>query len=67
MTPHLQRIGMDVRCTKWAAELLQCKSMQKQIASFNPFVSRQTLPYSSCDGLCTDQNDTAAMFIFAMI
>jgi vacuolar-type H+-ATPase subunit B/Vma2 len=34
--------------------------MQKQIASFNTFVSRQTLPISSCDGLCTDQNDTAA-------
>lgn len=34
--------------------------MQKQFASFNTFVSRQTLPYSSCDGLCTDQNDTAA-------
>jgi hypothetical protein len=34
--------------------------MQKQFASFNPFVSRQTLSYSSCDGLCTDQNDTAA-------
>ena len=40
--------------------MLQCKSMQKQFASFKPFVSRQTLPYSSCDGLCTDQNDTAA-------
>lgn len=40
--------------------------MPKQFASFNPFVSRQTLPYSSCDGLCTDQNDTAAMFIFVM-
>ena len=37
--------------------------MQKQIASFNAFVSRQTLPCSSCDGLCTDQNDTATMFI----
>lgn len=34
--------------------------MQKQFASFNAFVSRQTLPCSSCDGLCTDQNDTAA-------
>lgn len=34
--------------------------MQKQFASFNAFVSRQTLSYSSCDGLCTDQNDTAA-------
>jgi vacuolar-type H+-ATPase subunit B/Vma2 len=34
--------------------------MQKQIASFNTFVSHQTLPISSCDGLCTDQNDTAA-------
>jgi hypothetical protein len=34
--------------------------MQKQFASFNKFVSRQTLPISSCDGLCTDQNDTAA-------
>ena len=40
--------------------MLPCKSMQKQFASFNPFVSRQTLSYSSCDGLCTDQNDTAA-------
>jgi hypothetical protein len=40
--------------------------MQKQFVSFNEFVSRQTLPYSSCDGLCTDQNDTAAMFIIAM-
>ena len=29
-------------------------------ASFNTFVSHQTHPYSSCDGLCTDQNDTAA-------
>ena len=46
--------------------MLQCKPMQKQFASFNTFVSRRTLPYSSCDGLCTDQNDTAAMFIFAM-
>jgi hypothetical protein len=36
--------------------------MQKQFASFNTFVSRQTLPISSCDGLCTEQNDTAAMF-----
>ena len=36
--------------------------MQKQFASFNAFVSRQTLPCSSCDGLCTDQNDTATMF-----
>jgi hypothetical protein len=34
--------------------------MPKQFASFNTFVSRQTLPISSCDGLCTDQNDTAA-------
>jgi hypothetical protein len=34
--------------------------MQKQFASFNTFVSRQTLSYSSCDGLCTDQYDTAA-------
>ena len=34
--------------------------MPKQVASFNTFVSRQTLPCSSCDGLCTDQNDTAA-------
>jgi hypothetical protein len=40
--------------------------MQKQFASFNTFVLRQTLPISSCDGLCTDQDDTAAMFIFAM-
>jgi hypothetical protein len=40
--------------------LLQCKSMQKQIASSNTFVLRQTLSISSCDGLCTDQNDTAA-------
>jgi hypothetical protein len=38
--------------------------MQKQFASFNAFVSRQTLPVSSCDGLCTDQNDTAAMIIY---
>lgn len=36
--------------------------MQKQFASFNAYVSRQTLPCSSCDGLCTDQNDTATMF-----
>jgi hypothetical protein len=40
--------------------------MQKQFASFNTFVLRQTLPISSCDGLCTDQDDTAAVFIFAM-
>jgi hypothetical protein len=40
--------------------LLQCKSMQKQFASSNTFVLRQTLSISSCDGLCTDQNDTAA-------
>jgi len=29
--------------------------MPEQFASFNPFVSRQTLPYSSCDGLLTNQ------------
>ena len=29
--------------------------MPKQFASFNTFVSRQTLPVSSCDGLFTDQ------------
>ena len=29
--------------------------MPKQFASFNTFVSRQTLPISSCDGLFTDQ------------
>ena len=40
--------------------MLQCKSMQKQFASSNTFVLRQTLSISSCDGLCTDQNDTAA-------
>jgi hypothetical protein len=34
--------------------------MPKQFASFNAFVSRQTLPISSCDGLCTDQNEAAA-------
>ena len=45
--------------------MLQCKPMQKQFASFNAFVSRQTLPYSSCDGLCTDQNDTATMLILS--
>ena len=45
--------------------MLHGKPMPKQFASFNAFVSRQTLPYSSCDGLCTDQNDTAAMFILS--
>jgi hypothetical protein len=60
MTPHSLQVGMNACSTELAAELLQCKSMQKQFASFNAFVSRQTLSYSSCDGLCTDQNDTAA-------
>ena len=59
MTPHSLQVGMNACSIEWAAELLPCKSMQKQFASFNTFVSRQTLSYSSCDGLCTDQNDTA--------
>ena len=51
---------------KWAAEYLPSKPMLKQFVSFNTFVSHQTLPYSSCDGLCTDQNDTAANVHLAM-
>jgi hypothetical protein len=49
-----------------AAEYLFVKSMTKQFVSFNTFVSHQTLPYSSCDRFCTDQNDTAALFIDSM-
>jgi len=38
-----------------------------RVASFNTFVLRQTLPYSSCDGLCTDQNDNGGfLFIHKM-
>ena len=34
--------------------------MLLQVASFNTFVSRRTHSHSSCDRLCTDQNDPAA-------
>jgi hypothetical protein len=64
MTPHLLQVDMDACSVKWAAECLSSKRMLKQVVSFNAYVSLQTLSYSSCDGLCTDQNDTAAMFIF---
>ena len=62
MTPHLLSVAVKADGAQVdAAGLLSGKSMPKQFGSSNSTVFRQIPLLSSCDGLCTDQNEAAAM------